>query len=259
MGRVRINEPVTMDFRHKNVGNVTNPRCVQWDRGSESWSDKFCQIVVTNSTHTRCECSRIGTFALLEEIEQSDGMARMTFLVMVIIAVSVSIIAFISMVLIFVYCHRIKVQNHLKIKLNKADLSCFKNKKKCWSLNDTPPNLSEDLFPTGNGEAFDIVRNSDFMVLSRAALAAHDTNESHISQDIARTLSCVPGPQVQTRPRDLDVANCPRNLTMYTNVSCRMSSPVAPSYTNAQTHIYMEVDPLYSGFAHTQLLSSSEG
>ena len=107
--RVRINEAVTMVFRHKNVGNVTNPRCVRWDRGSESWSDKFCQIVVTNSTHTRCECSRIGTFALLEEIEQTDGVARMTFLVMVIIAIAVSIIAFISMVLIFVYCHRIKV------------------------------------------------------------------------------------------------------------------------------------------------------
>lgn len=256
--RVRINEPVTMVFRHKNVGNVTNPRCVRWDRGSESWSDKFCQIVVTNSTHTRCECSRIGTFALLEEIEQTDGVARMTFLVMVIIAVSVSIIAFISMVLICVYCHRIKVHDHLnKIKLSKADLSCFKNKKKCWSLNDTPT-LSEDLFPTGNGEAFDIVRNSDFMVLSRAALAAHDTNESHISQDFSRTLDCVPGPQVHTRPRHLDVANCQRTGTMYTNVSCRMSSPVAPNYTNAQTHIYMEVDPLYSGFAHTQLLPSSE-
>ena len=107
--RVRINEPVTMIFRHKNVGNVTNPRCVLWDRGSESWSSKFCQLVFTNLTHSQCECSRIGTFALLEEIEQSDGMARMTFLVMVIIAVSVSIIAFISMVLIFVYCHRIKV------------------------------------------------------------------------------------------------------------------------------------------------------
>ena len=50
-----------------------------------------------------------------------------------------------------------------KIKLSKADLSCFKNKKKCWSLNDTPT-ISEDLFPAGNGEAFDIVRNSDFMV-----------------------------------------------------------------------------------------------
>jgi hypothetical protein len=57
-----------------------------------------------------------------------------------------------------------QVHDHLnKIKLSKADLSCFKNKKKCWSLNDTPT-LSEDLFPTGNGEAFDIVRNSDFMV-----------------------------------------------------------------------------------------------
>ena len=107
--RVRINEAVTMVFRHKNVGNVTNPRCVRWDRRSESWSDKFCQIVFTNSTHTSCECSRIGTFALLEEIEQMDGVARMTFLVMVIIAIAVSIIAFISMLIIFLYCHRIKV------------------------------------------------------------------------------------------------------------------------------------------------------
>jgi len=257
--RVRINEAVTMVFRHKNVGNVTNPRCVRWDRGSESWSDKFCQIVVTNSTHTRCECSRIGTFALLEEIEQTDGVARMTFLVMVIIAVAVSIIAFISMVLIFVYCHRIKVHDSFnKIKLSKADLSCFKNKKKCWSLNDTPT-ISEDLFPAGNGEAFDIVRNSDFMVLSRAALAAHDTNESQISQDFSRALDRIPGPQVHTRPRHLDVADCQKSGTMYTNVSCRMSSPMAQNYTNAQSHIYMEVDPLYSGFAHTQLLSSSDG
>merc|ERR1711864_4233 len=93
---------------------------------------------------------------------------------MVIIAVSVSIIAFISVILVFLYCHRIKVQNHLKIRLTKADLSCFKNKQKCWSLNDTPT-ITEDLFQAGNGEAFDIVRNSDFMVLSRAALAAHDS------------------------------------------------------------------------------------
>jgi len=254
--RVAINEPVTMIFRHKNVGNVTNPRCVQWDRGSESWSTKFCQLVFTNLTHSQCECSRIGTFALLEEIEQSDGVARMTFLVMVIISVSVSIIAFISLVLICVYCHRIKVQNHLKFKLNKADLSCFKNKKNGRSLNDTST-ISEDIFPTVNGEAFDIVRNSDFMVLSRAALAAHDTNVSHISQDFPRNVECVPGPQVHTRPRHLDVANCPRTGTLYTNVSCRMSSPVA--YPTVQSHIYMEVDPLYSGFAHTELLSSSDG
>merc|ERR1719206_664891 len=257
--RVRINEAVTMVFRHKNVGNVTNPRCVRWDRRSESWSDKFCQIVFTNSTHTSCECSRIGTFALLEEIEQMDGVARMTFLVMVIIAIAVSIIAFISMLLIFLYCQRIKVHDTLnKIKLHKADLSCFKNKKKCWSLNDTPT-INEDLFPTGSGEAFDIVRNSDFMVLSHAALAAHDTNESQISQDVSRALDLIPGPQVHTRPRHLDVADCQKTGTLHSNVSCRMSSPAAQSYTNAQSHIYMEVDPLYSGFAYTQLLSSCEG
>ena len=52
------------------------------------------------------------------------------------------------------------------MKLNKADLSCFKNKKKCWSLDDTPT-INEDLFPAVSGEAFDIVRNSDFMVSNK--------------------------------------------------------------------------------------------
>ena len=56
------------------------------------------------------------------------------------------------------------MRKQLKIKLNKADLTCFKNKNKCWSLTESPT-LNEDLFPADNSDsAYDIVRNSDFMV-----------------------------------------------------------------------------------------------
>ena len=62
------------------------------------------------------------------------------------------------------------MRKQLKIKLNKADLTCFKNKNKCWSLTESPT-LNEDLFPADNSDsAYDIVRNSDFMVSVNTAL-----------------------------------------------------------------------------------------
>ena len=108
---VRLQSPVRMMFRHQTVSDVNNPRCVLWDRGSESWSPKFCEIVFSNSSHTGCECSKVGSFGLLEDVVKKDSMARTTFLVMVIVAVAVSTIVIISVVLVAVYCYRIKVSN----------------------------------------------------------------------------------------------------------------------------------------------------
>ena len=48
----------------------------------------------------------------------------------------------------------------MKLKLNN---SCFKNQSRCWTMNETPT-MTEDLFPADNSDAYDIVRNSDFMV-----------------------------------------------------------------------------------------------
>merc|ERR1719434_114631 len=98
-------------------------------------------------------------------------MEQTTFMVMIIVAVSVSAILIISVILIAVYCYRIKVRKQLKLKLNN---SCFNTQARCWTLNETPT-MTEDLFPADNSDAYDIVRNSDFMVLSRAPLAAHDS------------------------------------------------------------------------------------
>ena len=106
---VRLQSPVRMMFRHQTVSDVNNPRCVLWDRSSESWSSRFCEIVFSNSSHTGCECSKVGSFGLLEDVVKKDSMAKTTFLVMVIVAVAVSTIVIISIVLVAVYCYRIKV------------------------------------------------------------------------------------------------------------------------------------------------------
>ena len=63
----------------------------------------------------------------------------------------------------------LQVRNQLKIRLNN---SCFKAQSRCWSMNDTPT-MSEDLFPADNSDAYDIVRNSDFMVSSQVLKIFH--------------------------------------------------------------------------------------
>merc|ERR1719510_1509633 len=242
-----------MMFRHTSPQlPVSSPSCVLWDRASEAWSGRHCQAVFTNASHTQCHCSRVGSFALLENVVETDSLARTTFVVIVIVAVSVATIVLISLVLVVIYCYRIKVRKQLKIKLNKADLSCFKNKNKCWSLTESPT-LNEDLFPADNSDsAYDIVRNSDFMVLSRAALAVHDCERL---PEFSRTLDCsVPGPQVRTRPRQLELGGSravfPRHQEVVDTVRCDQAG-------SHSSHIYMEVDPLYSIMAEPGVVSSS--
>ena len=38
---VRLLSPVRMMFKHQTVSDVNNPRCVLWDRSSESWNSRF--------------------------------------------------------------------------------------------------------------------------------------------------------------------------------------------------------------------------
>ena len=76
-----------------------------------------------NSSHTGCECSKVGSFGLLEDVVKKDLMAKTTFLVMVIVAVAVSTIVNISLVLVAVYCYRIKVREDLTYGLTKLSIS----------------------------------------------------------------------------------------------------------------------------------------
>jgi len=169
-----ISEPVSVRFKHSSVSNVTEPQCVMWDTRVQAWSDQYCSLESTNVTHTTCQCSRLGTFAVIEEVAVVDQVARITFLVMVIIVISVSIVVIISVILVFFYCQRIQVGNHLKLSLTRADIPCLRSKQKRWSLKASST-VTENLSQTDNSDVFDVVRGCDFMTLSQAALAAHDS------------------------------------------------------------------------------------
>ena len=83
-------------------------------------------------------------------------------------------------------------------------------------------------------------------VLSRAALAVHDCERV---PEFSRTLDCsVPGPQVRTRPRQLEVGGTRPGFP-------RQQEVVEAS--SHSSHIYMEVDPLYSIMAEPGVVSSS--
>lgn len=224
-----ISEPLTVMFQHLSVSNVTNPRCVIWDKEEEVWSDKHCKLETTNLTHTTCQCSRLGTFALMEDIEVLNEVDKMTFLVMVIIAISVSIVAFISIILVFLYCQRIDVHNHLKMSVTRADIPCLRNKGKRWSLNESHT-VTENLSQTENGEVFDIVSNSDFMTLSRAALSAHDSPYYNQYN---------PGPQYHPRLQTQHMPNSHHFQSSYqtSGSQCIQSNcPQQSEFQNMPTH-----------------------
>ena len=113
-----MTKPVSMMFRHSSLELPANsPTCVLWDAASEAWSPRHCQAVFTNSSHTQCHCSRVGTFALLETMVETDSLARTTFVVIIIVAVSVSTVVLLSLVLALIYCYRIKVRRENIIQI----------------------------------------------------------------------------------------------------------------------------------------------
>ena len=155
-----VREPLTVTLEHSSKGGEA--RCVLWQPESQNWNSEFCSTLESNLTHSTCHCSRLGTFALLQDQRQpGDEVARMNFLVTVIIAISVSIVFFVSIILAFIYCYRMKAHQQLKLRLGRADLPCLRQQKP-WVLSDSPT-ITEDLFQA-QAESYDVVRNSDFMV-----------------------------------------------------------------------------------------------
>ena len=85
-------------------------------------------------------------------------------------------------------------------------------------------------------------------VLSRAALAVHDCSGL---PEFSRTLDCsVPGPQVRTRSRQLELGGALASFP-------RHQGELGEQPGSHSSHIYMEVDPLYSIMAEPGVVSSS--
>nr|XP_037287775.1 adhesion G protein-coupled receptor L1-like isoform X1 [Rhipicephalus microplus] len=61
---MKLHQPVLITFQHREVGNVTSPRCVFWSFDDEEWLTEGCWLKETNETHSVCACNHLTNFAL---------------------------------------------------------------------------------------------------------------------------------------------------------------------------------------------------
>lgn len=61
---VKLHQPVVITFQHREVENVTNPRCVFWSFDANDWLSDGCWLKETNGSHTVCACNHLTNFAL---------------------------------------------------------------------------------------------------------------------------------------------------------------------------------------------------
>ena len=104
-----VREPVEVVFRHISHSNMTRPRCVAWDAAAGAWDGARCVLQATNATHSHCQCSVLGTLALLETVKVEDDLHKVTLMLTLIVTVTVTVVSAISLALLIFYCKKVKV------------------------------------------------------------------------------------------------------------------------------------------------------
>ncbi|XP_051777196.1 cadherin EGF LAG seven-pass G-type receptor 3 isoform X2 [Erpetoichthys calabaricus] len=95
-----LDSPLVLEFRLLETANRSKPLCVQWNHTSHvepggCWTVRDCTVVYRNTTHVRCQCSRLGTFGVLmdsSQREQLEGDLE-TLAVVTYSSLSVSLVA----------------------------------------------------------------------------------------------------------------------------------------------------------------------
>ncbi|KAM7412298.1 hypothetical protein PAMA_021990 [Pampus argenteus] len=76
-----LDQPILLEFKLLETANRSKPLCVQWNHSSQyeiggCWTVRDCMVVYRNTSHVRCQCQRLGTFAVLMDSshrEQLEG------------------------------------------------------------------------------------------------------------------------------------------------------------------------------------------
>uniref|UniRef100_A0A8C4ZT26 Cadherin, EGF LAG seven-pass G-type receptor 3 n=1 Tax=Gadus morhua TaxID=8049 RepID=A0A8C4ZT26_GADMO len=121
-----LDQPLLLEFKLLETANRSKPLCVQWNHSSTSesggcWTVRDCIVVYRNMSHVRCQCHRLGTFAVLMDSshrEQLEGDLE-TLAVVSYAALVVSMLALLLTVLLL-SCLRGLKSNTRSIHSNMA-------------------------------------------------------------------------------------------------------------------------------------------
>jgi len=255
--------PVEVTLKHLETDNGNkSPICAVWDYNNKIWSDKECSLLTSNSTHSTCQCSRLGHYAVLvedilsaapqgsnkkpqQDLEEIDQKSHLT--TAIICAVALFLCLFLAIVGLVVF-KRWDVRLRIDKFMQSRKLPCFHCKKSessssagglypALTSSPTSTTVSADTPTTG-------VSSSNYLVqiLEQQAETMKQVKASGkiVQQHCKGSIYRVSAPRSQY------------NMNQGTmNGVGNVFRPVSP-YGH---HIYMEIDPVY---AHTAAESNSE-
>lgn len=258
-----IDTPVTVTLRHLETDSGSmSPVCAVWDYNSKIWSDKECSLIASNATHSKCQCNRLGHYAVLvedllsaapqgsnkkthQELEDNEQKSHLT--TAIICAVALFLCLFLAVVGLVVF-KRWDVRPRIDKFFHSKKLPCFHCKKSessssagglypALTSSPTSTTVSADTPTTG-------VSSSNYLVqiLEQQAETMKQVKASGkgVQQQCKGSIYRVSAPRSQY------------NMSQGTMGGVgNVFRPVSP-YGH---HIYMEIDPIY---AHTAAESNSE-
>ncbi|XP_031803649.1 adhesion G protein-coupled receptor E3-like [Sarcophilus harrisii] len=113
---------VLLTFQHiQKKKEEERSLCVYWEAQGEeggAWSTKNCNLIESNKTHTRCNCTHLSSFAVLMDLQQQDEDYVLT--VITYVGLSLSLLCLFLAILTFLLCHTIQNTStslHLQLSL----------------------------------------------------------------------------------------------------------------------------------------------
>merc|ERR1711935_955035 len=267
--------PVSFSMRHlvSSDEKTQENLCATWDYVNKQWSTAECQILNTNSTHTSCQCKRMGNYAILtRDIVNDDQLdsigtgehqmitgdienGEITEESNLAVIVSVTVVA----VCLFVLLLGLLVIRHtdLKPRIDKF----IQSKKACFHCKK-----SESTTSSGTGLYPALTSSPTSTTVSAGTPTTMNASSNYLVQILeqqAETMKNVKAnkamPQQPSRynnGQSVYQVTAPRQPGSGNNQANRVFRPVSP-YGH---HIYMEIDPVYQQqlMNHQQQLANQQ-
>ena len=232
-----LSKPLTVLFKHTEVGSMTNPTCVWWDFVSKTWSNRGCWSLDSNTTHTTCQCTHLANLAVLMEettFAAPHSKDKSTSAMTVIIAAVVSVvICLVTVTATFIIFRRFS-----KTMCGGSSWPCFKTKDErtgyypYLSSSTTTTTLTP---PTpGDQDQSQYCLQNECQVLRPLMITPLGPNSTIYRATFAN------GQQAHVIP----ISN--------QNTVGKNFRPITPS----ASHIYMEIDPVYNSETLSDILVS---
>ncbi|KAK7121465.1 hypothetical protein R3I93_022530 [Phoxinus phoxinus] len=112
-----LQRPITLNFRLLESHERTKPVCVYWNHsllvsGGGAWSSKGCELVFRNSTHIRCQCNHMTSFAVLMDISKREHGDVLPLKVVTYTTVSASLVALLITFLLLAILRKLRSNLH---------------------------------------------------------------------------------------------------------------------------------------------------